>query len=65
MAILAIANFSPQNHFRASTGFKPMASAFALSEVKMSTVMGKDELAKLACSQYVGLHSSVGRALQS
>ena len=50
MAILAIANFSPQNHFRASTGFKPMASAFALSEVKMSTVMGKDELAKLAYS---------------
>ena len=28
------------------------------------SVTGYDELNKLACSQYMGLHSSVGRALQ-
>ena len=27
-------------------------------------ITGKDELDKVVCSQHVGLHSSVGRALQ-
>ena len=70
-----LSNCKLTQNFRTSSGFEPMASAFALQRSlpnepwrpihwEQANLTGeRNKLNQFACSQCMGLHSSVGRAL--